>query len=252
MHPLIRFVAKFVPPALKQSAKDDLRRYFQAPSIELSLRNMRNLGFHPKTIVDVGAHVGQWSLLVNEIFPDASFLMLEAQTSKSATLDAVSRAHPKTFRHRIALLGPEPRENVVFHECDDAPTASSVLSCHEPLAFQDVKRRMETLDSVLAETGIPQPDLLKLDVQGYELEVLKGAEKTLVAGPAVLMEVSTVELYKGSPLLHEVVAFMKAHGYHVYDVCALMRFQSNDTLSQLDLLFLQANSPMFSQVIGQF
>src|ERR1039457_7107792 len=150
MHPLIRFAAKFVPQTWKQIAKDDLRRYFQAPSMELSLRNMRNLGFHPKTIVDVGAYVGQWSLMAHEIFPEASFLMLEAQTSKSPLLQAISRAHPGTFSHRITLLGPEPRDDVVFHECDAAPTASSVLSSHEPLEFQDVKRRMETLDRVLA------------------------------------------------------------------------------------------------------
>jgi FkbM family methyltransferase len=251
MHPLIRFAAKFAPQTWKQSVKDDLQRYFQAPSMEFSLRNMRNLGFHPKIIVDVGAHIGQWSLMAHGIFPDASFLMLEAQTSKSPTLEAVSRAHPGKFRHRIALLGPEPRDDVVFHECEAAPTASSVLSCHEPLAFQDVKRRMETLDGVLAEAGVPQTDLLKLDVQGYELEVLKGAVKTLTAAPAVLIEVSTVELYQGSPLFHEVVAFMEAHGYRVYDVCSLMRLHSNDTLVQLDLLFLRANSPLFAQAIGQ-
>jgi FkbM family methyltransferase len=251
MHPLIRFAGKFAPRAWKQNLKEDLARYFQAPSIELSLKSMRELGFHPTTIVDVGAHVGQWSLLAHEVFPDASILMVEAQSGKSPTLEAIARAHPGKIRHRIALLGPEIREDVVFHECADAPTASSVLPSHEPLAFQDVRRRMETLDRVLADAVITQPDFLKLDVQGYELEVLKGAPKALAGAQAVLLEVSTIELYVGAPLFHEVVAFMLAHGYRVYDICSLMRLRSNDTLVQLDVIFVKANSSLFTKVIGQ-
>lgn len=251
MHPIVKFAAKLVPPTWKQGLKDDLQRYFQAPSLEFSLRNMRALGFHPATIVDMGAYIGQWTLQVHGIFPDASILMLEAQPSKSPALQAVASAHPGKIRHRIALLGPENRDDVLFHECDAAPTASSVLSSHEPLVFQDVRRRMETLDSVLGSVGITQPDFLKLDVQGYELEVLKGAPKALAAAHAVLMEVSTVEIYEGIPLLHDVVAFMEAHGYRTYDVCSLMRLHSNDTLIQLDMLFVKADSSLFTVAIGK-
>jgi len=251
MHPIVRFAGKVVPGTLKQQLKEDLTRYFQAPSIELTLKNMRQLGFTPATIIDIGAHIGQWSLMVHEIFPQATVLMLEAQTSKASTLETIANAHPGKIRYRIAVLGPEPREDVVFHECDAAPTASSVLSSHEPLAFQDVRRRMETLDNVLQELALTQPDLLKLDIQGYELEALKGGSQALRSAHAVLLEVSTVELYKGAPLLQDVVAFMDQHGFRAYDICNLMRLRSSDTLVQLDMIFVKADSFLFTKVAGQ-
>lgn len=253
MHPLLRFAAKIVPGSLKQCLKDDLTRYFQAPSMELSFRNMRRLGFRPSTIIDIGAHIGEWSLLANTIFPEASILMLEAQDGKAAALDKVVQAHHGKIRRQIALLGPEPRENVPFNECDTAPTGSSVLTftSPEPLKFHVVHRRMETLDNVLTNSGIASPDLLKLDVQGFELEILKGAPKALAAAEAVLLEVSTLAQYEGAPLLHEVVAFMHSHGYHVYDICTLMRQRTENTLVQVDVIFVKVGSSLIATAIQQ-
>jgi FkbM family methyltransferase len=221
--------------------------------MELSLKNMRRLGFRPATIVDVGAHIGEWSRLANTIFPEASILMIEAQENKAPALDEIGRAHPGRIQHRIALLGPESREDVPFNECDTAPTGSSVLAfaSREPLTFHVVRRHMETLDNVLANAGIARPDFLKLDVQGFELEVLMGAPKALAAAEAVLLEVSTMAQYEGAPLFHEVVAFMHSHGYHVYDICTLMRQRTENTLVQVDVIFVKAGSPLIATAIQQ-
>jgi FkbM family methyltransferase len=249
MHPVIKLAGKLVPPSLKQRLKEDLERYLHAPSMELSLKTLRHLGFQPSTIIDVGAYIGEWSLLANKIFPEASILMIEAQESKSPALGEIARAHPGRIRHRIALIGPEARENVAFRECDAAPTGSSVLPCREALTFREAQRRMETLDSVLSDAGISTPDLLKLDVQGYELEVLKGAAKAFAAMPVILMEVSTIELYEGAPLIHEVITFMRTHGYRLFDVPSLMRHRSADTLVQLDAIFVNDNSALVTKAI---
>ena len=251
MHPLLKFTARLVPSSLKQQIKDDLVRYFQAPSMELCLKNLRRLGFEPSSIIDVGAYVGEWSMLAHGIFPQASILMIEAQQSKESKLSAISRAHPRRIQHRIALLGPEMRENVVFHECEAAPTASSVLTSRESLDFHEVRRRMETLDSVLESAGLGKPDFLKLDVQGYELEVLKGAPKTLATAEVILLEVSTLEMYEGAPLFHSVIAFMHDHAFRVFDIPTLMRVHGEDTLVQVDAIFVKETSPLIASAIKQ-
>jgi hypothetical protein len=58
MHPLLKLAGKAVPRLLKRHFKEDLERYFQAPSMELSLKNVRRLGFRPTNIVDIGAYIG--------------------------------------------------------------------------------------------------------------------------------------------------------------------------------------------------
>jgi FkbM family methyltransferase len=253
MHPLLKLAAKTVPDSLKQRFKEDLTRYFQAPSMELSLKNMRRLGFSPTTIIDIGAHIGEWSCLANNIFPAASILMIEAQENKAPALDQLVQGHPGKIQRRIALLGPENRDGVPFNECDTAPTGSSVLAftSPEPLKFHVVRRRMETLDSVLANVGLARPNFLKLDVQGFELEILKGAPNALAAAEAVLLEVSTIAQYEAAPLFHEVVAFMNSRGYHVFDICTLMRQRTENTLVQMDVIFVKADSPLFAKAIEQ-
>jgi FkbM family methyltransferase len=75
------------------------------------------------------------------------------------------------------------------------------------------KVRVETLDGWVAQHRLPLPDLIKLDVQGFELEVLKGASECLRHAAAILTEVSFREFYDGQCLFHDVVRFMAEHDF---------------------------------------
>lgn len=83
--------------------------------------------------------------------------------------------------------------------------------------------------------------MLKLDVQGYELEVLKGSSQALRAADVVLMEASLVPINDGCPLIGEVMSFMYDHRFRVFDFCSQIR-RADGVLWQTDLLFLKAGS----------
>ena len=108
-----------------------------------------------------------------------------------------------------------------------------------------MNRRMQTLDGILAEAAMPQPDFLKLDVQGYELEVMKGASQALQRASVILMEVSLIELYEDNPLLEDVLKFMLKNNFVAFDICGLMRRTEDDVLAQIDMIFVSTNSPLF-------
>ena len=86
-----------------------------------------------------------------------------------------------------------------------------------------------------------RPDFLKLDTQGYELEVLKGAGETLLASQTVFLEASLIPVNVGCPLIANVVAFMTDHGFNLYDFCSQHRLRDS-VLWQTDLLFLNRAS----------
>ncbi|MPZ32109.1 MAG: hypothetical protein GEV13_14130 [Rhodospirillales bacterium] len=67
------------------------------------------------------------------------------------------------------------------------------------------------------------PELLKLDVQGYEVWVLKGAEESLPGIRVILAEVNLLDLHKGVPLLHETTGWLFQRGYVAYGICGLKR-----------------------------
>jgi hypothetical protein len=105
---------------------------------------------------------------------------------------------------------------------------------------------MTTLDAVTRGTPFERADFLKLDVQGYELEVLKGAGQVLTSVEAVMMEVNLIAVYEGAPLADEAVAFMAARGFRVYDVCTFFRRPYDYALWQIDMVFVRATSPLMA------
>jgi FkbM family methyltransferase len=235
---------RWLPRRLKDAAKKEIARRFQLPSMQWSLENMRRLGFRPTSVIDIGAYQGEWTVMARKIYPEAAFLMLEAQESQRQVLERVKAQNGSSVDCRIAVLGAQNREEVGFHVYDDAPTGSSVLAAQAGAPPRLIKCRMETLDTILSRERFHMPDFIKIDVQGYELEVLKGGKEALAAAEAIVMEVSLAEMYKGSPLVYEVITFMHERGFQCYDIPTLMRHQLSQKLWQVDMLFVAAGSPL--------
>jgi len=92
------------------------------------------------------------------------------------------------------------------------------------------------LDNVLAEPAPARPCLLKIDVQGYEFEVLRGGEQVLQGVDEVFLECSFVELYTGQVLAGELIAYMWSKGFKFTGVFCLKRDLAGRCL-QADILF---------------
>jgi FkbM family methyltransferase len=206
-----------------------------------SLANLSEAGFKPDGIVDVGANVGKWTSVAAEIFPDAKIHMIEAQPALAADLNAVSARLGERASFGITLLGAKPREAVPFYMLN---TGSSVFEEVTNLKKEVVRLPMVRLDDVPEVAALPRPLLLKLDVQGYELEVLKGADATLADVEVVLMEVALLPYNKGAPLMPEVIAFMNARGFVPYDICGQHRRVSDRALFQIDMIFAKCDSTL--------
>ena len=87
----------------------------------------------------------------------------------------------------------------------------------------------------------PYPDFIKLDVQGYEIEVLKGSKSALAAAEFVLVEMTLMPL-SHEPIILEVMNYMDSVGFQLYDIPALMRKPYDKALYQIDGLFVKKDS----------
>jgi hypothetical protein len=136
-------------------------------------------------------------------------------------------------------LSAEDGKKLIFMENE---TASHV----ESVAFAGKAGiSSETIDAILSRRGLPFPDFIKLDVQGYELEVLRGAAASLANAEFCLLEVSLMNLCN-EPLLTEVIAFMDERGFQAYDICQFMRRPYDLALYQIDMLFISKISRFVS------
>jgi FkbM family methyltransferase len=227
-------------PSVLSGISDSAQFRHGIPNLRGLLEHLRENGFSPETIIDVGAFTGTWSQTAHEVFPDARFFLVDGNPENRERLATATRRF-KQSDSQIALLGPEDRSEVMFYV---HTSGSSVL--RELTSFdRDVKRLpMRRLDDVAAGFHCAGPCLLKLDVQGFELEVLRGARTTLENSEAIILEVSLLPYNEGAPLFGEVVAFMAEAGFVVYDFCGQHRRQSDHTLFQTDVVFVRANSPL--------
>lgn len=213
-------------------------------SMPASIRNMRKNGFHPATIIDIGAYHGDWSRMARSIFPEAAIYMFDANQDQDSILTAACLEIGRA-KHRIALLGSGRSDQVNFYVME---TGSSVLFENTSMPRSSRRLEMSPLDDLLlAEEPPAGPYFMKLDVQGFELEVLRGAERVLANTEVAQLEVSLLPYNEGAPLLAEVVAFMRERGFIAYDVCGFYRRETDDALYMLDLLFAREGSALRSQ-----
>jgi FkbM family methyltransferase len=226
-------------PSPRDRIRTLLARRFQVPEIPRALERLAALGFSPAHILDVGAYRGDFARECLRLWPEARMSCFEPLAARAADLDALVQSYPRVRLHRC-LVGAERRDKVALHE---AETASSVLTEWQPNQFPVHEYPMETIDHVVsAETTAP-PEFLKIDVQGYELEVLKGAERTLSSLRAVLTEVNLLDVHQHVPLLDELVGWMSARDWVVYDIAGLTRRPLDSALWQVDLVFVPRASP---------
>ena len=150
------------------------------------------------TLIDVGSNKGQFSLLVRSFFPDIKIHSFEPQLNELNIQKKI--LGQKNVNYYNLALGSE--EKVLNFYITKRKDSSSLLKPNQKInknKIYDTNEVLEInvnkLDSLISNCEIIRPSILKLDVQGYELEVLKGAPNILKYIDYIITEVSFVEIY---------------------------------------------------------
>lgn len=201
-------------------------------------RRLHRMGFKPGGIIDIGAHRGDWTREIRDIF-DAPTLMIEARNEELQYLAQTSLDVPRTS-YVIALLGSQSCQAVKFAL---AATGSSMFEeqSNAPRSYQEIP--MRRLDDILDGQMVKPPFFLKLDVQGAELEVLRGGASTLRDSELVQLEVPLLAYNKGAPTCVDVINFMDAADFTPFDISGHIR-PDGISLAQADIIFVRKTSPL--------
>jgi FkbM family methyltransferase len=212
------------------------------------LSDMAHRGFQPRTIVDIGANRGNWSAATAEVFPAANFYLMEPIPGFESDLARFVKGRPGSRYWMAAASNEEGTANIEYvTTLDGALTSGSTIAggYHDRAKYKVERISVPTLTlaSLVQRRELPTPDLLKVDVEGYELEVLLGAEAVLKSVEVVILEVS-FERFWGQPVFHEIISRMADWGYWVYDFVSFNRRPADGSLGQADVCFVRADSKL--------
>ena len=150
----------------------------------------QSMGFMPTTVVDVGAAYGSFASQCFSVFPKARFLLLEPLVEYQPALNKMIASMPAA--QCIVAAASAHQGEVVLNVHPDLVGSSLFREVEKDTHVNGVPRtvRAITIDGLIKETGAKGPFLLKVDVQGAELDVLRGAERMLADTEYIVLEVS--------------------------------------------------------------
>ena len=198
------------------------------------LRTLHALGLRPRTVIDAGANIGQFARAAAETFPEAHVVSFEALPEVAARLRA-NLADCARVTTVESAVGNEDGTLTFYRNAYDL--ASSALPAADGAArTEPLEVPVGRLDTLLRDHTLPAPVLLKLDLQGYELEALRGATETLTRVDHVLLEVAFVSSYLGEATFDELYAFLREAGFRFRQPIDVLT-DDDGAIVQMDALF---------------
>jgi FkbM family methyltransferase len=171
-----------------------------------------------KTILDVGAHIGEFAQRVRAILPDADLVCFEPLREPFLELSRRFAGQPNFLAVQCAL--GEKAAQCEIHHNEYTPSSSllPMTDLHKRSFTFAVKEKTEIIEvrrlsDVARELNLRDPLLLKLDVQGFEDKVIIGGEDVVARAKIIIIEVSFLPLYRGGPLFEDVYQILKTRGF---------------------------------------
>lgn len=191
--------------------------------------NLKILGFNPVSILDIGAYHGTWTKEIYKLFPNSNYMLIEAIDYPE--LKQINK-HNITINN---LILNDEEKLVDWYEMRNTGDSMFKEKTHNFSNCLPIKRQSTTLDIFFNKGEIF--DLIKIDVQGAEIPVLKGGINLIKNTSFIILEMPFMCQYnENTSNFLEHIKFMDDNGFIPYDIVDLHR--SDSLLFQIDMCFI--------------
>ena len=213
-------VVQWRPPKSQPVIPPDELEMIQAFSPQYKPENYWFAECGIQTVLDVGAHMGEFAQRIRTMLPDAELICFEPLEEPFTKLTERFRGQPN-FRAIRCALGEKAGQHEIRHN-EYAPSSSllPMTELHKQSFTFAVKEQPEMIEvrrlsDVVRELNLRDPLLLKLDVQGFEDKVIAGGEDVVARAKIIIIEVSFQPLYEGGPLFDDIYRLLNEAWLHL-------------------------------------
>lgn len=205
------------------------------------------MGIKPRTVIDVGANVGQFAVASANLFPGAKIHSFEPVPDTVIKLTKnVSKF--KNVKVYPCALGDQ-KDRIIFNINSDSQVSSALQlskarldSFPDKIVINSIEVEVERLDEVIKKADFLSPVLLKIDAQGFEDRVIYGAKDLMQDIDYILLEASLVPLYEGELNFMQILELCKLHNFELISPVNWMQSPKDGTVIEMDLLFKRSLS----------
>jgi FkbM family methyltransferase len=200
---------------------------------------LMNKGYSPKCIYDIGANKGTWTQETIKYFPNSKYYLFEPQISLTKEIQSKFTKLSSVQLFNVGVGNKDGELNFTIHDRDDS--CSFNISKEEALenGFKQIKTPIVRLDSFIEENNLELPDLLKIDAEGFDIEVLEGAQNTIQKNVQIILVEVAIMNKKFRNDINNVINYMDKLGFIVFDITDLNRPFNNNVLWLCEFVFIK-------------
>ena len=226
----IKKIIRFLGFEITRS-RTERRTLFQA------VKHLKSLGFKPELVIDAGVATGTPGIYEN--YPDSKVLLIEPLQEYRKSLEFICNQYSNFIPIEKALGSSEGELQLYVKKSN---SGSSTFKAENEDIVEKRYVDSTTLKSLLSEYYIKGPILLKMDIEGGELEVILNSRNELESIDVVILEVTFLPKLEGSPSFTSIMKIMIDYGFEVFDIVDKRYYKNSRNLFQSDMVFVRKES----------
>jgi FkbM family methyltransferase len=202
-------------------------------------KKLKSFNVTLNNFVDGGCHQGSWTKRVKEIYPNANYYMIDAQDIHKDELEKLGNFYC------VGLGQNDEERDFYFAKDKNKSTGSSLYEENTNIEFDKRKIQVKKLSNVIPDQNY---DVIKLDLQGAELEVIEGSLDLFEKTKWVQLECPVYHNNKGAPFFEHYINYMANCNFKVFDIDNVFL---NGKLMGIDFIFNNQTLPQVSSLEGE-
>ena len=195
------------------------------PNEHINFLEKLSKDFYPENMIiyDIGSSVLHWTENASKIWKNSKIYVFDGMTEMKLFYDEYNKQNNTNYDYNVGVLCDEDYKRISFYQNDELSGGNSYYkeighkNSHTIFTENHIKHKIGMkLETIVKNKKIPMPDLIKIDVQGAELDILKGSMNVINHAKFLIVELQHTEYNEGAPLCNQTRDFLIENGWQVY------------------------------------